>query len=352
MLSLKTQERVKNLKRIVRWPIDEVWRKNFPPRFRGYARLAAGLLLVVGILFSFLPPDDQSLKVYFFDIGQGDATLIKKGDFDILIDGGPDARIIQKLGIVLPFYDREIEIMLLTHPHADHLVGQIEVLRRYNVRKVLYTGVVHTTDEYLAWLAEIRKQGVPMEIVKAGAKYEIQENAAKIDRDKASGALEILHPFEDLSGQRISGEAQEKGGLNDTSIVAKLVYGNTSFLFTGDAGIEVEKQLLSSQSCIDNNEKCELMTNHLRSDVLKVGHHGSKYSTSKEFLEAVKPGYAVIQVGKNRYGHPAFKVLWNLKEAGARVFRNDKDGDVVFESDGADIKIKVNRESHFANTRE
>jgi len=332
MLPLETQEKIHNIKKILRYPIDEVWRKTFPPRVRGYARGVAGLLMIAAVLLTRLPGQDaNNLKVYFFDIGQGDGSLIKVGDYEVLIDSGPTGKIVQKLGEVMPFYDREIELMILTHPHADHLVGQIDVLRRYKVKKVLYTGVVHTTDEYLEWLKEIKEQKIPMEIVKAGDKFDVAEVTKEPKVSEVVGHLEILYPFDDLNGQRVVGKAQEAGGLNDASIVVRLTYGQASFLFTGDIGVEVEKKLLQQYD------------SYLRSDILKVGHHGSRFSTSKEFVDAVNPKYAVIQVGKNDYGHPAFRPMWYLEQAGVKILRNDQDGDIIFESDSTNITVTSNK---------
>lgn len=377
MLSIQTQERIQKFKTIIRWPMDNVWRKIFPPYLRIYARFFGGLLIASAVLLAvFQKGGDNHLRVYFFNVGQGDASLIQQGNFQILIDGGPNAGIVQKLGDVLPFNDREIELMILTHPHADHLTGQIEILRRYKVKKVLYTGVIHTTDEYLEWLEEIKKQDIPMEIAKAGAQYviasEVQRSEA-IPSDKEgdrhapqdaglamtpSAILNILYPFDDLSGQRVAGQAPDSGGLNDTSMVARLIYGQTSFLFMGDASSEVEEELLSSHFTVDSSRFCNeetndcqpitnnLITNNSRlsATVLKVGHHGSRFSTSKEFVEAVQPKYAVIQVGKNDYGHPAFRTLWRLEEAGTQVFRTDKDGDVTFASDGKEIEVTSDKQ--------
>jgi competence protein ComEC len=323
MLSLKAQEQIKKINKFLRWPIDEGWRRVFPPRFRSYARFLAGLFFLTSLLLIQLGKADNSrnsLKVYFFDVGQGDASLIKIGDFEILTDGGPNNKIVQKLGEVLPFYDREIELMILTHPHADHLTGLIEVLRRYKVKKIFYTGVIHTTDEYLAWLSEIQKQKIPVEIVKEGQVFILPLHS------QSEAKLEILSPFYDLNGQRVLGKEEEEGGLNDTSVAFKFVYGEISFLFTGDISGRIEKELLSKLNQVD---------------VLKVAHHGSRFATTKEFLEKIKPRYAVIEVGENRYGQPAFKTMWRLEQGGAKVFRTDRDGDIVFTTDGRKLSYEL-----------
>lgn len=322
--------------------LHSFYRGFVPPVWRARARWVWGISFASAILWSQFTSGAEGLRVYFYDVGQGDAIHVRTAQgFDVVIDGGPTSRIVEKLGRTLPFWDKDIELMILTHPHADHAVGLIEVLRRFKVERVLATGVLHTTDEYLAWLKEIKMQGVPVEIARVGKVYEL--------KGEGSGGnlplLEILHPEDNFEGRRVAeGKIGEGGGLNDTSIVAKLTYGKTAFLFMGDATSKVEKELVHSlQFGVDSNDNAtnyELSTinSRLRADVLKVGHHGSKYSTSREFLKSVRPKYAVIQVGKNRYGHPAYAALYRLKQAGVEVLRNDQDGDVVFESDGLAIK--------------
>lgn len=312
------------------------WRSFFRALYRAVVPLAwrkASVWIALGFIAALILAGqfffrlESPLAVYFYDIGQGDGFLIRTAEgFDVLVDGGPTARIVEKLGRTLPFWDRTIELMVLTHPHADHLVGQLAVLKRFKVQKVLATGVLHTTDEYIEWLKEIHDQKISMEIAKAGEKSAV-----------GPATLTILWPQEDYRGKRVvEGKIGEGGGLNDTSIVMKLTFGQTSFLLMGDATSAVEDRLLSrGQATTDSG----LAT--LRADVLKVGHHGSKYSSSREFLEAVKPKYAVIQSGQNRYGHPAFATLWRLKQAGVEVFRNDKDGDVVCRSDGSVVSCKT-----------
>lgn len=313
MFFFQTKEKFKDIKELFVRPV-KLWRRVFPPGKRIYARWLLGLAVVSTALLWQIPKSD-TMKVYFFNVGQGDGSLIRVHGVNILIDGGPDATVVQKLGKVLPFYDHTIDLMILTHPHADHITGQISVLRRFQVKKVLYTGVTHTTDEYLAWLQEIQKQRVEVEIAKAGKIFDIED---KQKGDKDTAFLEILYPGQDMSGKTVSGAENQSGGLNDTSVVCRFVFNDIGFLFTGDASSVVEEKLMSQNK-------------DLRVDVLKVGHHGSRFSTSEEFLQKIKPRLAVIQVGKNSFGHPAFATLKHLQDAGVQVFRNDKDGDVVID---------------------
>ena len=248
----------------------------------------------------------KKLEVTFFDVGQGDAALINipQGK-QVLIDGGPDAGILSKLGSALPWWDRTIEYIVLTHPHADHVTGLVEALKRYKVEKVVMTGVVHTTDEYLAFLDEVRGRNIPVKFVVSGDSFALGE-----------GEFSVLAPQESLEGKRVE-------ELNGTSVVLRFVYGESSFLFMGDAPVEMEEGILAAGGW------------DLERNGLKVGHHGSSDSNSAEFINAVAPQYAVISAGKdNPYGHPSLRTVKRLERAGARVLRTDMRGDVRFIGDG------------------
>jgi len=281
-------------------------------------------LIVGGFFISNLwqsVPRAGELKVAFLDVGQGDAELIITPDKSkILIDGGPNERVLGELAAELPFYDRELDLVILTHPHADHLDGLLAVLERYKVKKVLISGVIHTTDNYVKFLEVLKNKNIPVEVAVAGKRFKFGE-----------AYLEVLWPEKDLSGERISGGANESGGLNDTSIVARLDFGKSSFLFVGDAGVEVETRLVASSR---NNIETQNFAS-LRADVLKVGHHGSTTASSEEFLSAVAPEYAVISAGKNnRYGHPSLRTVRKLERVGAKTLITYQDGRIIFASDG------------------
>jgi len=286
----------------------------------------AGLLAVVLMLLGILLWPSQAnhqLEVIFFDVGQGDSSLIKTPyGQKILIDGGPDNKVIKKLGRNLPFFDREIDLMILTHPHADHVTGLVEVLKRYKVKKILATGVLHDTPEYLTWLSEIKKQNIPFEVVAGKQKIGLGDKLR----------LEILYPLENLANKKVAfGNGPQALGkrLNNTSIVAKLIYDQTSFLFTGDIEEEIEQELL------------KIYGHDLKADVLKVAHHGSDSSTSEEFLRAVMPWIAVISVGKNnRFNLPDYRIVKRLENKGVHLYRTDKDGDVIMTSDGLKVEVE------------
>ncbi|OGF20661.1 hypothetical protein A2316_03910 [Candidatus Falkowbacteria bacterium RIFOXYB2_FULL_38_15] len=263
-------------------------------------------LLLWGVFYWQSQEEKGKLVVNFFDVGQGDAILIKTpNNQKILIDGGPDNGVLAKLGRSLPFYDKEIDLVILSHPHTDHLIGLIEVLKRYKVKKILGTGVMHTTPEYLVWLEEINGQKIPLEIAIRGQSFDFGGETK----------LEILYPLENLAGQSVD-------DLNNTSIVSKLTFKNNSFLFVGDAEFPIEEKLIASDA-------------DLKANVLKIGHHGSKNATSENFLEKVDPQNAVISVGaNNKFGHPSGRVTNRLKREGVEILRTDEMGDIKFLGDG------------------
>jgi competence protein ComEC len=252
----------------------------------------------------------QLLEVNFFDVGQGDAIFIEGPQrHQILIDGGPSSIILEKLAKEMPFWDRTIDLIVLTHPEKDHISGLIEVLKRYKVENILWTGIIRDTPEFKEWEKLIENEGAKIFIAKSGQKI------------TSEFSLEVLYPFENLEGQELKDS-------NNTSIVSKLIFGKNSFLFTGDAYKSVERELLTKEADID-------------SDVLKVAHHGSKTSSAEEFIEKVSPEIAIISVGKNNtYGHPHQEVLDTLKKYGIKILRTDEQGDIKILSDSQKLKIK------------
>lgn len=270
------------------------------------------VLLVVLIWYAvFYFEAHQNLLVTFFDVGQGDAIFIEAPNGNqILVDGGPGDKILAKLGRTMLFGDRYIDLLVLTHPHADHLDGLLQVARHYKIGAVLETGVGHSISEYEEWHRTLEEKNVPIITAQRGQKIIFAK----------TGELDIFSPFASFVGASLKNP-------HDANIVSKLMYGNSSFLLTGDAERSLEYRLLL--------ESGGLKLYSFKSQVLKVGHHGSKTSSSEEFLKAVSPRFAVIQVGrKNRYGHPAQEVLDRLEAAGTKILRNDLDGDISFQSNG------------------
>ncbi len=263
-----------------------------------------------GIVYELSRPGQ--MEVIFFDIGQGDASLIKTPEgHKILIDGGPGPEILEKLAKEIPFWDKEIDLIILSHPHSDHLNGLIDVIEHYEVKFVLWTGVLAGGASFAKWEDLITDS----EIIIARGGQRIKGKTFYLD---------ILYPFSSYEGKEVR-------DLNTTSIIARLVTRDGSFLFTGDAYASNEKELIEAEkSCMEGNLSfvfCRVMI--LNSDVLKVGHHGSKTSTSEEFLEAVSPSIAVISSGKNNsYGHPHKETLEALMNYGITILRTDREEDI------------------------
>jgi len=280
----------------------------------------AGFLLFLNIacwneVFNLVSGDN--LKVYFLDVGQGDSAFIKTPEgHKILIDGGPDTSALKGMSSLMPFWDKSLDLVILTHPESDHMQGLLDILQSYKADYILWTGVEKTAPEYNAWINVLAKQKAE------GAKIIIAQSGQEIKLGNV--LIDTLYPFESLKGKKL------KSSANDTCVVSKLIFGRNSFLFTGDIDFKAEKDIVASGE-------------NVLSDVLKVAHHGSKYSTSDLFLENVKPEFAVISVGaKNTYGHPTPEVLQRLDKFGIKMFRTDKDGDVDFVSDGSSIKLLKN----------
>lgn len=276
-------------------------------------------LVLASIFFAFLVHFEASgaevrgmerpLRVWFFDVGQGDAIFIETPTGEqILVDAGADNTVLAKLGAVMSPLDRTIDAILVTHPHEDHLAGFVEVLRRYDVGAVYETGAEHDVGTQAVFWEEVQKEGALHALVRGGKKIMLGDVQ-----------LEILAPDADLSHKHAKDP-------NLSSLVVRLTYGETSILLTGDAPIALEADFLSELSS--------------PIDVLKVAHHGSAYSTSKTFLEITKPKVSIISVGKNSYGHPHPVLLARLFEAGIKNYRTDLDGDILLTSFGEEPNIE------------
>jgi len=255
------------------------------------------------------------LEVNFFDVGQGDAIFIQTPDrHQILIDGGPNSIILEKLAKEMPFWDRTIDLIIVSHPEKDHISGLLDVLKRYEVENILWTGIVRDSSEFKEWQRLLREEGANIIISQSGQRIIFPDN------DKEETKIDILYPVEDLEGK-------EMEDSNETSIVSKLIFGNKSFLFTGDISKTTEKKLLEKET-------------NLKSDVLKIAHHGSKNSSSDEFIGKVLPEMAVIEVGKdNSYGHPSEETLAVLKKYGISILRTDINKDIKIICDSQFLKL-------------
>ncbi|PZM61865.1 ComEC/Rec2 family competence protein [Paenibacillus dendritiformis] len=278
------------------------------------------VLLLAACAPASLPTDSQTtppqqaaagtLQVYYLDVGQGDSTLIKtpKGQH-ILIDGGDNHKgqdvveYLESLGIT------QLDVVIATHPDADHIGGLDTVIDAIPVKSVYAPKVSHTTNTYRDFLMAVKNRGLKIKTAKAG--------------------LDI--PLEGVTAEFVAPVAEYGKDLNAWSAVLHLTYGDTSFLFTGDAEKRSETDMLKQSE-------------QLRADVLKVGHHGSDTSSSQEFLDAVQPTYAIISAGAdNKYGHPKKAVVNRLKKARVEIFRTDRQGTIIAISDGTNIKWETTR---------
>ena len=284
------------------------------------------ILAIIAVIWFLVLSDknNRTLEIISFDIGQGDAILIKTPENQtMLIDGGPNNKVLQKLGQYLPALTKRIDIVLLTHPHADHVTGLVEVLKRYDIGAVILSGADLKTDVYSEFLKIIKEKNIPVVIAEAGEAIHFGSAIAGLEFD-------ILSP--EQAGDLVFNNKSEgfgSGGndVNDTSVVGKLMFKNFSILLTGDATSKIENRLL-------------IYGENLKSDILKVGHHGSKYSSSLLFLKFVSPKAAIIEVGaKNRYGHPSPAALSRLQMVNASIFRTDLNGDIKILTDGFTTNI-------------
>ena len=238
------------------------------------------------------------------DVGQGDALFIESPTgTQVLVDGGPPNKILGRLSQIISPFDRSIDAVIITNPDQDHIGGLQDVLKFYKVGKVFESGTWNDSKTYQTLETEIKNKNIPNILAKKGMRLNLGGGAV----------IDILFPDRDVTSWE----------TNDGSVVAKLSYGNTSFVLTGDAPIETEKIILAENS-----------KDKLKSDVLKLGHHGSRTSTSKEFLEAVSPEVALISVGtKNKYGHPHQEILNLLDEFKMKILRTDEVGTVIIKCD-------------------
>jgi len=241
----------------------------------------------------------ESAVITFFDIGQGDAIHLRMpGGYDVLIDGGPDDKVIRKLSSSMPFYDRTIELVVISHLHSDHIMGLIEVFRRYDVEQVLWNEVEISNPLNQALFQEIAMSGAHV--------YAPTEDTR-------------VHFSNSVSMTLMNAGMKELDDSNNMSLVVRGTFGETSVIFPGDLEKEGEQKLLAKR-------------NHLRSDILKAGHHGSKTSTSEAFLNVVQPKTVMISCGlDNKFNHPSEETVDRLQRHGIIAQRTDEEGDIVVE---------------------
>ncbi|KYH34747.1 ribonuclease BN [Clostridium tepidiprofundi DSM 19306] len=251
---------------------------------------------------------NDKLIVHYIDIGEGDCELIQMNNKFMLIDAGSGkyknrvCNYLKSLGV------KKIDYIIATHPHEDHIGGMYKIIDSFDIGTFIAPKVTTSTNTFKKMLVALKKKKLSIKTAKGGMIFQLDNNVK----------CEIVAP---------NSKKYEK--LNDYSVVLKVTYKNSSFLFTGDAEKTSEKEILSKGY-------------NIRSDVLKVGHHGSNTSSTQSFLKAVNPKIAVISCGKgNEYGHPHKNVLKRLNSIGCKIFRTDLDGTIILISDGKSIfKLK------------
>ncbi|MDO8575201.1 MAG: MBL fold metallo-hydrolase [bacterium] len=275
--------------------------------------ISATILLIVSLIFfaygAFREYDDGNLKVVYLDIGQGDATYIESPNHtSVLIDGGPENKLLRQMTGSVPFYKKDIDIIILTNPDTDHLSGFIELCERYHIGLFFEPGTLASSTAYKSLKKCLLEKKVPIILARRGM---------KIDLGKELG-LEFLFPDRDVSSLK----------KNDGSIVARLRYGNTEFYFMGDAPKKIERFLIN----LGDIGTSTMMR------VLKAGHHGSNTSTDKSFVSLLRPNFAIISAGlNNRYHHPHKETLDTLNSQNITILKTFEEGNISFYSNSQTI---------------
>src|SRR3990167_252616 len=271
------------------------------------------LILLVSDGFLFYLDFKNSGRGFTFamlDIGQGDALFVESpSGTQVLIDAGPPRKILGALSRVMSPFDRKIDVIIVTNPDQDHIGGFLDVLKVYKVGAVLEPGTFNDSKTYQNLKEEVKNKKIQEILARRGMRLHLGGGAV----------IDILFPDRDVSDWT----------TNDGSVVARLAYGNTSIMLTGDASVDTERIILEENTAA-----------RLRSTVLKAGHHGSRTSTSATFLQAVAPAYAVISTGAdNKYGHPHQETLKILNEFGVKILRTDILGAIILKSDGRNVRF-------------
>jgi competence protein ComEC len=254
--------------------------------------------------------DEKDLKVYFLDVGQGDAALVvAPNNFKILIDAGRGEKVVSELEKIIPFWDKRIDLLVVSHGDLDHIGGFFDVVDRYEVGEIVRSNIEIDSDFEDELLSKVEGLQIPISKIK-------KEDVLIVDQ-KEGVYFETYWP---------SGETQTTN-RNENSLVMELIHGDNEFLFTGDVGLQTEIEL------IKDFEK------EIDTDVLKVGHHGSKNSTSQLFLDKTTPDISILSYGENSYGHPHQEVLDKLNNSGGEVYKTKERGTIVLRSDGEKIEL-------------
>lgn len=281
---------------------------------RPIARHALFVLVILLNLFIWpfvLLPGEPTLEVSFLDVGQGDAIFIEgPTGIQVLIDGGRDRSVLRELGKRMGPLDRSLDLIIQTHPDADHIGGLPEVFKKYEVSAYMTPGIPNITNPTMALESAVVDEFILQPYIARRGMRILLGGGAYAD---------ILYPDRDVSGVE----------TNTGSVVMRLVYDETEFFLSGDAPEAIENWLV------------QLDGEKLESDVLKAGHHGSRTSTGEGLLSVLQPEAVIVSAGKdNQYGHPHPEVLERISASGARMLSTADEGTITFQSDGVVIKEK------------
>lgn len=269
------------------------------------------ILVGLGLILIFTSHNLNKLRLIFCNVGQGDGILITRGIKQVVIDGGPGTKIVDCLGQKMPFWDRTIEMVVLTHPQRDHLEGLIGVLARYDVGMIVTTEVPNNTELFGEWEKSVANEQAKIYVPNAGDGLVLDSGVH----------FEVLWPSRNQIDQW---RVNPPSDLNESSVVTRLTYGGLCAYLTADIPKEILEGLV--------DRPCQL---------LKISHHGSKTGTSQAIIDSVKPAVVVIQVGKNSFGHPHKEVIDLLQSKGVKILRNDINGIIEVESDGKSFRVKT-----------
>lgn len=284
--------------------------------------------LILGLISQW--PDGE-IHVVACEVGQGDAILLTQGFSQVLVDGGPSARVINCLSNHMPFWDKAIELVVATHPDKDHIAGLVDVIEKYKVISFVSINEANETTIFNDLREKIWQNQIPVHLAQRGEEVLVGNIKLKVLSPEKSDKNFLVwsQNLPEKDGQQILGTSANSSSesSNENSVVAKATFGDFDVLLTGDITATVEKALTSDQDLSGI-------------EVLKISHHGSKYATSQEFLEKIRPQLALIGVGKNQWGHPAEEVLERLRNLDIKILRTDTGGEIEVVSDGKGWYVK------------
>lgn len=287
-----------------------------------------GLILAAVLAVCWQWPDGK-LHLTACDVGQGDATILKQGFSQVLVDGGPNnGKVLPCLSAQIPFWDRKLELVVVTHPQADHLGGLVEVFKRYQVGTLLVPNTSVDSEVFRSFFQEVRRSGIRVVTAEAGQKMELGKLQLKVLWPAPEPGVPLVWGREGQELPVLGMKDEGENAVNEASVVVRASYDQFDVLLTGDIEAGIERKLLSG--------------GRLRGiEVLKVAHHGSRTSSTEAFLAEIKPQVAIIEVGKgNRYGHPHQDIIDRLQSMGVLIERTDKLGEVEIVSDGQKFWVR------------